>query len=903
MAIYPPIMASSQDAFLASSAYEPIEFTLSSVTNRRDIRHVQIKIVYQKNNKTAVNTSLYPDGIIYKPDTALIDLGNNRYQVSIYSNELEAGWWIPNKYYKVQICFGSADLWTGDLSSFATWKAAQVEQNGFSDWSTVMVIKAIATPQIKITNNGAATGGGDLIIESSIDTELTTTPLFQGTFDCPGEPEDKYKFDLYNSEYELLETTGWLQKKQVGGIDTHRFKTILEDTKSYIVGYEVITVNGYHSIASNYEFSVNQNFLTKLQNIRLIVSTVVDEETMEPYGDENGVMKIILDTDGSISGNYVLTRSSERSNYAVWEDLKFFNFTDREFKNELLFQDFTVESGIKYKYAFQQENLAGLRTEPIYESSSLIASPERMVNYKHSYLLRGDVQLKLMLDHKVSSFKRTVLANKQDTLGSKYPTINRNGDAYYAEFPITGIISLHGDDYNTFFEKRTDGYYYKGERVIKPDKYLHPDDQDIDTYDTNLTDNNFFIERIFRDKVEEFLNDGNPKLYKSPAEGSMVVALMNVSMTPQIALGRMIFAFSAMAYEIMDATMENLDEYDIIHIGSVEENESLNRATSSTVLTGQIAGLFKAGQNLMDLIREQNEYSIGGNYQYVFMGINSLRIEGYPDVDLQPEINKLQVELIQARQDKDEDLIASLESQIKDRKELQAALENQVAYPIITVNINQKEITLGQNKIYQLKDSEPVTTLSLKYTQPVIINYTCSVVSQESESSTVSAVVTSSAWGQVAGVFTETRKILNNYQLMRDASEFEIVNLTNHNYGVYQSLSITDVIRQQVQHYIEDLYKTKFHPEKDGEGHEYLTDGRIRYEFQKFLNIEIEADEGTSFIIHYTNGKEQRVLMGYTNKYRLEDSDNMIQNIVFEQASFAIVNYRCLTMQMQMGGK
>jgi len=52
------------------------------------------------------------------------------------------------------------------------------------------------------------------------------------------------------------------------------------------------------------------------------------------------------------------------------------------------------------------------------------------------------------------------------------------------------------------------------------------------TITTDLTDNNIFIERKFREKAEEFLNDFTCKLYRSPTEGNIVVNLMNISMTP-----------------------------------------------------------------------------------------------------------------------------------------------------------------------------------------------------------------------------------------------------------------------------------------------------------------------------------------------------------------------------------
>jgi len=46
----------------------------------------------------------------------------------------------------------------------------------------------------------------------------------------------------------------------------------------------------------------------------------------------------------------------------------------------------------------------------------------------------------------MNNFKHTTLANKQDTLGGKYPIIMRHGEAYYGEFPVNGLISLHADE-------------------------------------------------------------------------------------------------------------------------------------------------------------------------------------------------------------------------------------------------------------------------------------------------------------------------------------------------------------------------------------------------------------------------------------------------------------------------
>ena len=62
----------------------------------------------------------------------------------------------------------------------------------------------------------------------------------------------------------------------------------------------------------------------------------------------------------------------------------------------------------------------------------------------------------------------------------------------------------------------------------------------------------WLYEREYRDAVEEWLNNGKPKLFRSMTEGNMIVMLDGVSMTPDTVLGRRLYDFSATMYEIGD---------------------------------------------------------------------------------------------------------------------------------------------------------------------------------------------------------------------------------------------------------------------------------------------------------------------------------------------------------------
>jgi hypothetical protein len=68
----------------------------------------------------------------------------------------------------------------------------------------------------------------------------------------------------------------------------------------------------------------------------------------------------------------------------------------------------------------------------------------------------------------------------------------------------------------------------------------------------SLTVKNTNIEKEFKLEVLDWLTNGKPKLFKSPKEGNYIVRLMNVSLSPNDTLGRMIHTFSATAYEIGD---------------------------------------------------------------------------------------------------------------------------------------------------------------------------------------------------------------------------------------------------------------------------------------------------------------------------------------------------------------
>jgi hypothetical protein len=69
------------------------------------------------------------------------------------------------------------------------------------------------------------------------------------------------------------------------------------------------------------------------------------------------------------------------------------------------------------------------------------------------------------------------------------------------------------------------------------------------------------MERRFKLEALEWLNNGKMKLFRSPTEGNYIVRLMNISLSPEETLGRMLHSFNSTAYEIANFSYDNLVKY------------------------------------------------------------------------------------------------------------------------------------------------------------------------------------------------------------------------------------------------------------------------------------------------------------------------------------------------------
>lgn len=935
--IYPPTLQSTQPAFLYSQSPYPIYFTLQNIMSFNEIGHIQVRIVKQTNNRTIVNTNLYPDGTIYK-NASEIRTEDSRYRIDVLLSDLSEHW-QPGYLYKVQMRFGTTPIYTSK-SNFAKWKQDQIDAQTFSEWSTVMIIKAINTPEVTIKNAKAV----KVDIISAERTETTLTPLFVGSCEIgesSKENVDKFRFTLYRGkevdQLGLIESSGWLQHDGLtDSVDTFRFKYVLTNNEFYTLIYEIITVNGYEAQAEPYTFLATRTYYARLEDVELEV------DDQDDYCQENGCLRIKLNAPNDLSGCFVLTRSDEKSNFTIWEDLQYFLFHRESFRWDVIYDDFTIESGVRYKYAIQQENAAGLRTSPVYDYSNSF----HHVDFQHSYLFHNGVQLKIEFNPRINTFKHTVLASKQDTLGDKYPHISKNGYAYYAEFPVSGLISFQMDKDQTFFTLGSNGFYFDGELVIPREKVpevdmvrrpcapYHNTDQDtgmITDYDhvsinSNLTNDNIFVERKFREKVEQFLNNFDYKLFRSATEGNIVVGLMNVSLTPHSELGRMIYDFSATAYEVADNSLESLDKNGIINIG-----EFASIATGDIYLSfGQINGIYKCtiphaefedslpierNTNVYSLIKQNEEVSIGGGYMMHLERVRAFWIDRYPPMNFLPQLRQLEAERVKLI--RDGEFTTEIDNQIKELKYIIGVLNGPQLTTTI-LNVNGRNIVVAPNRIYSLR--QPVTSFSVVCAEaPIMVNYICELTEQEDLSvGVVTAVDATRIWGQVSGVFTGTDKVLKTYNFEYGPGKVPLrvynrmpdktvvydklgqVLIDNTNFNVYKTKNLMEIIREDVKHQVELIYNVKggFYQDKDGR----WTNGSIYYDYSDMTLFDIETDPGTILYIgKYDDGRDKvPITIGPTGRYTLNPMDDLVRYIALEKPRFALINYKCLTNQMTL---
>ena len=622
--LYPAIVDSYMPAFKAGNTPCRVYFSLSKFNGSSDFTSVHISVVKQNTGMNVVKTTDNTEtgryrstGIIINAKPTKVLTEENLYYVEITDDDLSSvsgsySGWIPGWIYKIQIRLSARD-YDGTIG-----QAAWLNNNAiyFSEWSTICIVKATGRIDYEIPLLNIDTRDENYNSDVESQTIYASTLELSGHFYREIDPSElihSYQFILYDENDNIIENSGDIYTNQYQDNDSFNYtmKTKLVDGNTYKLAFKFITVNKYEGgffewnedddVDDRYVFVCSEIILDrppcKLISVENDSDGILTEDiTSLHFEEEEGrvAIKFYSQDENPYSGNLCIRRSDSRTNFKIWDDVFIYTAKEEIINNIPIYYDYTIESGVWYKYGVQIIDRDGYRGQLEVMTNPVIR------NFNYSFLLgKNNQQLKLMFDNNMSNFRYQVADSRLDPLGSRYTNIQRNAATYYRTFPLNGLISFWMDENYLFCNKKV---IYDYEDVVELyEKYNE---------DNNITQYDYIYERDFREKVLEFLQDGEFKLFKSPTEGNIIIRLMDVNCIPNQSLDRMIYSFSANAYEMDKPTMENYLKYDFYTVNDIASDFSVYETK-----LGQISMDLPIGTNIFRKIYElydSGDRNLGG---------------------------------------------------------------------------------------------------------------------------------------------------------------------------------------------------------------------------------------------------------------------------------------------------
>lgn len=741
--LYPPVVDTYMPAFLIDGNNDlkkvcRVYFSISSYNDLADINHAQVVISNQDTNTSVLNEDKYPCSIKLTP--ILEDIAKqsqDRFYIEIFPSDLKPEYFNSetqqyesrfeiNQYYKVQIRFTSKNAESISLATpqaIDSWLAKNL--NSFSEWSSVCLVRGISTPILSLENLDAA---AILSVWSSSNVDLVGHLSFVNAEET--ETMKSYRVKLYDNNKKLIIDSKDLYSNNYIDVNeiNYTFKYLFQDGENYSIEVSYITKNLYTDTIT-YNITIVESSLDKLE---AELSAIQD-----PEEGRIGI-RIKGTTDDIFVGNITIRRTSSESNFTIWEDI--FTTSIESATLDFTWYDYTVKSGVWYKYCAQKRNGIGSRGIVV-----KLAEPQ-MIVFEDIFLNADGQQLKIKFDPTINSFKHTIAETKTDTIGARYPFVKRNGHMNYKEFTLSGLITCFMNATNSFeicndSLKNSQGisHIYNSNSFVTKEELYQDSLELYKEYNnknliTDYNDENY--ERDFREKVLEFLYKNNVKLYRSSTEGNILVKLMNISLTPNKTLGRRVYSFSCTAYEIADFNLENCDLYNVSPLGLYSNTLGLK-----TNLVGQLNQTIPANTDVLQLLNEKYANYASGNYKTEVQYLSFLRIE----ISSDPYIIE------------ENDAIMTIADE-----------EQEVVYIGHLAYINDKPIIINKDGIYELKgDNVKITSLSFLKDTEAVIDYNAVINQTEDSESLIKTANYHKKVGQIIGSFdpyiSVYQKIWNKY--------------------------------------------------------------------------------------------------------------------------------------------
>ena len=598
--LYPPIFKQSyMPAFIYTNKCR-IYFSLSPYNSLSDIYHkeddtaadaVQVTVRSQRTNRNILNKTLYPSQIMLT--SMYVDTektSDDKYYIEITSEDIQNGFEL-NTYYKIQIRFTSNAASTvvkTESGGIDTWLNQNLDK--FSEWSSVVLIYGISTPSLTLEKFSTSS----TVVFNSLEVPVVGKINFSNNKDK--EKLKAYYIEVYEGN-KLIEQSGEIKinNYDISNEINYYLKANLKINVVYSLKIQIVTTNLYSwDQPQTFKFKMSGtsdktwNIDTEtecneaLGQIILHFKSKFPVESKNKYDYDAGTDTIIaqdayisfskpntakmqssaydeipelmflyngadLGHDLSSGTTLVIRRSSSVDNFNAWTIVDTVTLS----KNiELLrWHDYTVQPGTWYKYHIIRYNFLGQRT------AALLIDTPAMVLSEDIFLNADGKQLRIRFDPAINNMSIKKSESLTETIGSKYPFIRRNANVSYTTFSLSGTITAFMDVQENLFQASKEQIYQSAEIAQLYNNYNQQ--HNITLY------NDYVYERQFRKKVIDFLYDNNVKLFRSLTQGNLLVKIMDVSLTPNATLGRLIYSFSCNVYEIDDCTPDNIIKYNI----------------------------------------------------------------------------------------------------------------------------------------------------------------------------------------------------------------------------------------------------------------------------------------------------------------------------------------------------
>lgn len=539
-----------------------------------------------------------------------------------------SNYWNNNQYYQVQIRFDKNDkeLPKGENLSGYLFEYRKL----FSEWSSITLIKSILYPSFFITQlresqtKEIAPGSYHLSGSMSFDYKNEEDNNLNGLAIPETERLQSYRVIALKEEIPIYDSNWVYARQNIIKSENNTIECLL-DFSDCETGDEIdLTI--YGKTNNGYEWKQKYDLIIGIPtqddfvagSIQWNNNDNLDDDIVE-VNQEDGIAKIRFQAKTSHKSIIYFRRASSRDDFKIWDLIYRYEHDGGE-NLTISFDDYTIGSLYQYQYSAQlcilnnKQELWG----PIHKTKYIYPKFYEML------LMRQNRQIAIRYNGQVSSWKPTVNRQKIDTLGGRYPKFVENAVMNYKTYSISGVISAE-DDFNRRFLHEFDGKYennewqssyfkniqayneeFNGKYVIRNDTdadgeygynpkngineylklaarqegfenikgslittqntYAKYDKQIVEQHDL-YPQNNWYWEREFREELVNWLNDGEPKLYRSMPEGNIAVVLTDINLTPNTQLGRMLYNFTATMYEVADGyNLEHLDNLGIIDI-------------------------------------------------------------------------------------------------------------------------------------------------------------------------------------------------------------------------------------------------------------------------------------------------------------------------------------------------